>query len=295
MKKCIYCSKPLVKGTGSKEHVFPRSTIPKGVDAATLTAHVCKDCNSYYGKLEQAFKHNTYISILNAIANHTETEEFISPVSGLKFEPLISGKGTRLVFDVDPKYESYAKRMIAKIAFHVLIHNNPSQKRQKHYDYIPFEDTHFRGDEICFEGIRNFIRHGDDSDCKIQECFRGIPLKWANETTEEEIEANFSEINNAMHVVGIARASDWYFATVGLFIGFYELSPKYIIPLCGNAPDKPPSDVPRVRYVNFKNVSSHNLLKNFQVDNSQPQSGLIKKIPNNHPMTGVINNWLKKR
>ena len=293
--KCIYCgllTKP------SKEHVFPSSTIPEGVDAPTLTSHVCKDCNNVFSKCEQAFRHHTYISLLNAIARHTRTGEFISPVSDFKSEPLISGLGERVTIKIDSKYGTYVERMVAKIAFHTLLHNNRSQTRKEHYDYISFEDTNFRGDEDCFRDIRNFIRHGDKSNCKIQIHTKPMKLNLIHRKTQKETECDFSRIDNAIHVVSIFRIYDHYFASVGLFVGFYEFAPKYIISLCGELPcgeppDKLKSKVDRVRHINFRNLTSNNALRDIRVDNSQSQSNLIIKIPNNNPMTGIINNWGK--
>ena len=266
--KCIYCG---VLTKPSKEHVFPRSTIPEGVDTPTLTSHVCKDCNNEFSKCEQAFRHNTYISFLNAIAKQTRTGDFISPVRDFKTETLLSGLGERITIQGDPKYESYVERMVAKIAFHTLLHNNRSQTRKEHYDYISFEDTNFRGDEDCFKGIRDFIRHGDNSNCKIQIHTKPIKIVLINRKTKEITEADFSKIDTAIHVVSIFRVSDHFFAHVGLFVGFYEFAPKYIISLCGELPDKLISKPETVRHINFRNLTSNDALRDIRVDNSHVQ------------------------
>ena len=264
--KCIYCgllTKP------SKEHVFPCTTIPEGVDAPTLTSHVCEDCNNEFSKCEPAFRHHTGISFLNAIARNARTGEFISPVNDFKTEPLISGFGVRITIQANPKYESYVERMMAKIAFHTLLHNNRSQTKKEHYDYISFEDTNFRGDEDCFKGIRDFIRHGDSSTCKVQMHTKPIKLLRIDRESKKETELDFSNIDDAVHVVSIFRISNYYFAHVGLFIGFDECAPKYIISLCGELPDKliPKPDI--IRHINFRNLTSNNVLRYIRVNKSQ--------------------------
>lgn len=62
---CIYCGTKFEKGIRSKEHVFPKGLLQKGVKKYTLTKTICVGCNKGFSNLDEVIAKQSIIGLIH--------------------------------------------------------------------------------------------------------------------------------------------------------------------------------------------------------------------------------------